>query len=94
MKTHERRRQATGPKLPPPPDQVEDWHVGIGFPSPRREAKGRRGAEEWLAPLLLRDDEPSGLPPDPPEPPPLPDSPPQSTDDEFRGAEPEQTEDR
>ena len=91
MKTHERRKHATGPRLPPPPNQMEDWWYGIGIPAPWLEARARREAREWLAPLLLRDDEPSGLPPDPDEPPPLPEPPPQVTDDELRGAPPEET---
>ena len=67
-------RTDTGPKLPPPPAWLEEDLVNdLGWLSRGPHRRAERWAERWLAPMLLRDGEPSGLPPDPEEPPPLTD---------------------
>ena len=74
-------------RLPAPPAQTDDWVNDLGWLSRGPADRADREAAEVLAPLLLRDDEPSGLPPDPQEPPKLPGPPPQEPDDEFRGGQ-------
>src|SRR5205807_3188709 len=91
MKTRNRAERYVGPKLPPPLDgQFEDWVNDLGWFSRGPADRADRAADAQLEPLLLRDDESTGLPPDPVEPPRLPDPPTQPADDEFRSAEAEE----
>jgi hypothetical protein len=64
---------------------MDDSHRGLAF-FPRPLSEGDAELDEWLAPILLGDDEPSGLPPDPKEPPPLPPPPSREADSETKGA--------
>lgn len=91
MKTRAARPTETGPKLPPPPSQQEDVVNDLGWLSRGPARRANRAADRNLAPLLLGDDEPSGLPSDPEEPPPLPDPPPQVPDLDERGGRPDDT---
>lgn len=73
------------PRLPPPPAHGEDVVNDLGWLSHGISERFRREAREALRPLLLGENEPSPLPPDPDEPPPLPPSPGQDPDTEEWG---------
>jgi hypothetical protein len=77
-----------GAKLPSPPTQREDLVKGVGWSYGPAFRRTRQQAEAEIAPLLITEGEPSGLPPDPPEPPPLPEPPPQQPDTDQRGGQP------
>jgi hypothetical protein len=86
MKTEDRSQRTGIAKLPRPPrDLMDDSDRGLGLISRPPDERSDRKIQEELAWLLLGEDEPSGLPPDPDEPPPLPPPPPQSGDEEFKG---------
>ena len=91
MKTNEAPARYTGPKLPHPPAQSEDVVNDLGWLSRGPSRRANREADRHLAPMLLSDGEPSGLPPDPTEAPPLPEPPDQVPDVDQRGGEPDGT---
>ncbi len=92
MKTRKTPRTYLGPKLPPPPANLErDTVNDLGWLSRGPSKRAEKAAREELAPLLLAEDEPSGLPPDPAEPPPLPEPPPHEPDVDVRGGGPKTT---
>lgn len=83
--TREKRERPETPKLPPPPPQKPDYVNDFGWLSNGYSRQAEEGAARAIAPLLLRDGEESGLPPDPLEPPPLPPPPEQEPDHDERG---------
>jgi hypothetical protein len=72
-------------RLPPPPPQREDVVNDLGWFSHGISERFRQEARTALRPLLLGENEPSPLPPDPAEPPPLPPPPSQDPDTEEHG---------
>lgn len=89
MKVVDTQPDVEGTKLPPPPDQEEDRVNDFGWLSRGPTRRAHRAAERAMKPLLLEDDQPSGLPPEPPEDPQLPDPPAQEPDQDYRGAKPD-----
>lgn len=87
MKTHDAPKKLRA-KLPAPPAQHDDMVKGIGWSYGPAIRQTREQAEADLAPLVLADGEPSGLPDDPSAPPPLPEPPPQRPDIDQRGGQP------
>ena len=78
MKTRKQHAEAVvePPRLPPPPDVIFDDRVNdLGWLSRGPSRRAEREAARELEPLVLRDGEESGLPPDPQEGPPLPEPP-------------------
>jgi hypothetical protein len=98
MKTRGQNIEAVeeAPRLPRSPDLIYDDRVNdLGWLSRGSSRRADREAAREIQPLLLRDGQGSGLPPDPPQAPPLPDPPTLVWPDrDERGGKPESTERR